>query len=465
MPKILCVESEPTASVVLEEALARCGHLAVQAATPEEATRLVEREPIDLIISEHRMPEGSGLRLLDLLRRGGHRIPVILTNRDASVEDAVRCLRCGAVDYLPKPINGEALRGAVQSALVICRHEDEEPGDHPGGPGTPSVLDQIIGESPALTRVREMVQTVAATRATVLLEGESGTGKELLARAIHELSPRIHKPFVVVNCAALPEGLVESTLFGHERGAFTGATSRMPGAFERAHLGTLLLDEISEMRIDLQAKLLRAVQEQQFERVGGTRPVRVDVRIVATTNQNMLEEIEKGRFRSDLYYRLSVVPVRIPSLRERKTDIPLLLRRFAARTATELGIRPPTVSEETAHALAAYPWPGNIRELENAVERAVILCRTDKIPYEAFQLAETKRPAGHATDRREDGLADLDLKRIEKMAIQRALERTNGHRSRAAHLLGISDRTLRNKLNGRDKERCGDACCSSDESR
>jgi DNA-binding NtrC family response regulator len=321
---------------------------------------------------------------------------------------------------------------------------------------------------------------VAPTKATVLLEGESGTGKELFARAIHDQSPRHEGPFVTINCAAMPEGLIESSLFGHEKGAFTGATVRTPGAFERANGGTLLLDEISEMRLDLQAKLLRVIQEQEFERVGGTQSIRVDVRLVATTNRDLRGEVEAGRFRQDLYYRLNVVPIHTPTLRERQDDVPRLLQHFLQRNAAQLGVSLPAVAPETLQTLIDYDWPGNIREMANAVERAMILSRGGVLLPEHFGLAGHRavaaaRPAATATGSAaapaptpagatasfptaplaagapaapvEAAPASFNLDELERVAIGRALEATGGNRTRAAKLLGISERTLRNKLN------------------
>ena len=301
-----------------------------------------------------------------------------------------------------------------------------------------------------------MVAQVAPTKATVLLEGESGTGKELLARAVHEQSPRSEYPFITLNCAAMPEGLVESALFGHEKGAFTGASSRSLGAFERANRGTLLLDEISEMRADLQAKLLRVIQEQEFERVGGTQPIRVDTRIVATTNRNLEEEVEAGRFRADLFFRLSVVPIQTPPLRDRKGDVPLLVRHFQMRAATELDVPAEPIDEATMAILQDYDWPGNVRELANVVERAIILS-AGKPRLEHFERVRSAVRADQGSSQGEGGAENpvevspdalpLNLGRLEELTIERALRTTEGHRRKAAQLLGISERTLRNKLN------------------
>ncbi|MEO8199700.1 MAG: sigma-54 dependent transcriptional regulator, partial [Gemmatimonadota bacterium] len=265
------------------------------------------------------------------------------------------------------------------------------------------------------------------------------------ARAVHEQSGR-EGQFITVNCAALPEGLVESALFGHERGAFTGATARTQGAFERAHKGTLLLDEISEMRLDLQSKLLRAIQEQEFERVGGSQTIRVDTRIIATTNRELLREVDAGRFRRDLYYRLSVVPIRTPPLREHPDDIPPLVEHFLKIASGQIGVKPPVVPPETMAALARYQWPGNVRELANAMERAVILNRSGRLSLDAFPIFAAAALAATAAAARTDP-ATLDLAALEEQTIARALQSTGGNRTRAAKLLGISERTLRNKLN------------------
>jgi len=332
---------------------------------------------------------------------------------------------------------------------------------------------QIIGDSAAIRRVMQTIATAAPTRATVLLEGESGTGKELFARSIHAQSDRRDGPFIKLNCAALPEGLVESALFGHEKGAFTGAIKRVEGAFERAHGGTLLLDEISEMRLDLQAKLLRVLQEQEFERVGGTSPIRVDVRIIATTNRELAAEAAAGHFRQDLYYRLSTIPIIIPPLRERKEDIPALAYRFAIRIGAETGKEIKAIAPEALELLQQYDWPGNVRELQHVVERAVILSSGPEVPPHAFEgfrfgLAHSLAGPTSAAQRAamamaaaegvpaaepasDDGvlvkLRSLNVEEAERQLITKALETAGGNRTRAADLLGISVRTLRNKLN------------------
>jgi len=453
MPTVLCIDDEPAVGVVLEHALTQLGHEPILATSVEDGLKLIGRQLVDLIISDFRMPHATGLDLVDQLKEQGFEIPVIIMTGYSSIENAVLSMQHGAVDYLTKPLRQEALRIAVQNAIELTRlrRENDEIRrelDSLSGPNA------IVGESPALQRVLETIASVAPTRATVLLEGESGTGKELFARLIHRQSGRSGQ-LVTINCAAMPEGLVESALFGHERGAFTGATQRTQGAFERAHQGTLLLDEISEMRLDLQAKLLRAIQEQEFERVGGHQSIKVDVRIIATTNRDLAAEAEAGRFRRDLFFRLSVVPIYTPALRERTEDIALLAQYFARHVSSQMGMKPPTIPPETLEFLQRQAWPGNIRELANAIERAVILNRdvAGRLLPVAFGVP---RPGtvGEALQAARAAAAEptLNLRALEELTIQRALQTTNGHRARAAELLGISERTLRNKLNRPEAE-------------
>ncbi len=448
MGKILCVDDEPAVGVLLEHALTEMGHEVQLASAVDEALQMVGQQPPNLIISDFQLSGATGVDLLQSLKQQSFDVPVIIMTGYSSVEHAVLCMRHGAVDYLTKPLRNETLRIAVTDALEISRlrRENEEYRheiDSLRGPRA------IIGESQVLRGALETIAAVAPTRVPVLLEGESGTGKELFARALHHQSPRRDQPFVTVNCAALPEGLVESALFGHERGAFTGATSRALGAFERAHQGTLLLDEISEMRLDLQSKLLRALQEQEIERVGGNQPIKVDVRIVATTNRNLRAEVQANRFRRDLYYRLNVMPIRTPPLRERLEDIPLLVDYFVRNAAAALGVKPPEVPPQTLEMLKRRSWPGNIRELANVIERAVILARNGRLlPSALLESTATvaEEPAPSTNGDAAPAEAPINLRVLERDAITRALAATGGHRARAAQLLGISERTLRNKL-------------------
>jgi DNA-binding NtrC family response regulator len=448
MAMILCVDDEPAVSAIVEHALTRLGHRCRLCSSVEEALDAVARSPFDLILADYRMPKKTGLDLLRLLEAKGYRIPVIIMTGYSSVEHAVASIKSGAIDYLTKPITPEALEIAVTQALEVVRLRRENETFR-------RELQKfratrvVVGESEPLRRVMEIIDAVAPSRATVLLEGESGTGKELFARAIHEGGSRQDGPYITVNCAALPEGLVESVLFGHEKGAFTGATVRTAGAFERAHGGTLLLDEISEMRLDLQSKLLRVIQEQEFERVGGAEAVKVDVRLIATTNRDLKAETAAGRFRQDLYYRLNVVRIRTPPLRERPEDIPRLAQHFLQRSAEQMGLAVPPLPAETLALLQSYEWPGNVRELANAMERAVILARGGPLrPAEVLSHLDhgPPEPAAPGQVGRDVTATSFDLDTLEHRAILRALEATGGNRVRAAKLLGISERTLRNKL-------------------
>jgi two-component system response regulator HydG len=466
MATILYVDDDPTIGLLLEDTLLRAGHRAIGARNVPQALQTLSHGEIELIISDFKMPGMTGLEFLGLLKEEAYDIPLIMVTGYASIEHAVQAIKAGAADYITKPVRPEQLEHAVAKALQVARLRKEN-----------DVLRQevmalrnerqIIGESGVMRRLLQTVATAAPTRATVLLQGESGTGKELVARAIHDQSERAEGPFIKLNCAALPEGLVESALFGHERGAFTGAIKRVAGAFERAHGGTLLLDEISEMRLDLQAKLLRVLQEQEFERVGGTTPIKVDVRIIATTNRDLAAEAEAGRFRRDLFFRLSVIPIEIPPLRDRGEDIPLLAYRFAAHAANDTKKELAGISPEALALLQRHEWPGNVRELQHAVERAVILAsgpmllpghfesqrfglaqQSGAVRNGLIRVLEAQSGNGHAAkDEPRVVLSSFDLSVAESLLIARALEVTAGNRTRAAELLGLSVRTLRNKLN------------------
>jgi DNA-binding NtrC family response regulator len=467
MATILYVDDEPSVGLILDDTLTQAGHRAIGAQNVVEALQVLSRESVDLIISDYRMPGLTGLEFLGLLQREGYDIPLIMVTGYASIEHAVAAIKAGAIDYITKPIRTQQLELAIEQALeyVRLRRENEAL--------RREVMEfrnerLIVGEATSIRRIQQTVAMVAPTKATVLLQGESGTGKELFARAIHDQSDRRDKPFIKLNCAALPDGLIESALFGHERGAFTGAVKRVHGAFERADGGTLLLDEVSEMKLELQAKLLRVLQEQEFERVGGTTAIRVDVRVIATTNRDLAAFAAAGRFRQDLYYRLSVVPIEIPPLRERPEDIPMLAFRFAQKTAQDIQKEVSGISPEALLQLQSYPWPGNVRELQHAVERAVILSH-DKVLHAhlfdqqrgagaqslAQQALQRSTPPSIGALRNGSSLPSggvvlhtLNVEDAERALIKRALEMTSGNRTKTAELLGISVRTLRNKLNG-----------------
>jgi len=471
MATILYVDDEPAIGLILEDTLERAGHSAVGAHNVPEALQALAKGSIDLIISDYRMPGLTGLEFLELLQQEGYDVPLIMLTGHATIEHAVAAIKAGAVDYITKPVRPDQLERSVAQALEVARLRRENDALRR------EVMEfrnerAIIGESIQIRRLLQAVSTAAPTRATVLLEGESGTGKELFARAIHDASDRRDRPFIKLNCAALPEGLVESALFGHERGAFTGAIRRVEGAFERAHQGTLLLDEVSEMRLDLQAKLLRVLQEQEFERVGGSSPIKVDVRIIATTNRNLASYAAQGHFRQDLFFRLSVLPISLPPLRDRPGGIPLLAHRFALRTASELQKEIRGLAPETVEMLQRYDWPGNVRELQHAVERAVILSTEPILHPAAFdrqRLGLSARGTGPSSRiapapglHAPEGLSalpphsllltSLDVGEAESRLIDRALQVSGGNRTRAAELLGISVRTLRNKLNGPSRD-------------
>ena len=466
MAIILYLDDEPAIGLILEDTLERAGHVAVGAHTVPEALQALSKGGVDLIISDYRMPGLSGLEFLELLRQEGYDTPLIMLTGFATIEHAVASIKAGAIDYITKPVRPEQLELSVSKGLEVARLRREN--DALRREVTEFRNERtIIGDSPQIRRLLQTVSTAAPTRATVLLQGESGTGKELFARAIHDASDRRDGPFIKLNCAALPEGLVESALFGHEKGAFTGAVRRVHGAFERADRGTLLLDEISEMRIDLQAKLLRVLQEQEFERVGGSQPIKVDVRIIATTNRDLAGFSAQGHFRQDLFFRLSVLPICLPPLRERPEDIPLLASRFALRIAAEMHKDVHGLSAEAVTMLQQYEWPGNVRELQHAIERAVILAPEKILHPGAFDgqrfglsthgagPSPVRMPAPSSGDDARERvppgaviLTSLDVASAEARLIARALQVSGGNRTHAATLLGMSVRTLRSKLNG-----------------
>jgi DNA-binding NtrC family response regulator len=454
MATILYVDDEPVIGLLLGRTIEQTGHQPIGARSVPEALQVLARGGVDLIVSDNQMPGLTGLDFLDILKRDGVDIPLIMLTGYASIEHAVTAIKAGAIDYITKPVEVHALALAIEQALAVVRLKRENESLRAEVVAL-RTNHAIVGESQALKRALAEVAMAAPTRASVLLLGESGTGKELFARAIHEQSDRRTGPFVQINCAAIPEGLIESALFGHEKGAFTGAIRRVEGAFERANRGTLLLDEISEMRLDLQAKLLRVLQEQEFERVGGETKIHVDTRIIATSNRDLAVDAAAGRFRQDLYFRLSVVPIHIPPLRERPEDIPVLAMRFAMRAAKEYKKDINGISPDAIEWLRAQSWPGNVRELQHLVERAVILAEEPMLHVQRFANSGRPAPAvaapvAAAAQTAEDGdivLKSLRISDAEDALISAALARTEGNRTKAADLLGISVRTLRTRLN------------------
>jgi DNA-binding NtrC family response regulator len=439
---------------MLRHALERQDHAILEARDQPEAVRLLQQAQPAVVLSDLRLPEGDGFGVLRAAKEIDADIPVIVMTAYGSIEDAVRAMKEGALDFLAKPVDPDHLLLLVARALEQRRIVTEnlllkeELAVRRGAP-------QIVGDDLSLRKVFTALQRAAATDATVLLEGESGTGKELFARSLHALSPRADAPFVAINCAAIPENLLETELFGYEKGAFTGAAGRKPGKFEMAHHGTLFLDEIGDLPFALQAKILRALEEKRFERVGGTSSVQVDVRLVAATNRGLKAAVASKRFREDLYFRLSVFPITVPPLRERRGDIPVLARYFVERFCRDLKKKPIAISPEAMELLQAYRWPGNVRELQNCIERAVILAEGEAIFPRHLNLSfaaplENDSPASLWEQIDLSGTLAEATRRVsrdaEKYKIRAVLEEAQGNRGRAAELLQISYKMLVTKL-------------------
>lgn len=438
--RMLIVDDDPSMRTALMESVRRLGYDVQGAIDGADALDRIVRFRPWLVLTDLKMPRMTGLDFIKEVKARAPQTLIVLMTAYGTVETAVEAMKHGASEYLLKPFSMELLE-----RVIVNLKEGRDAGTLSGA-GRPEQRT-ILTQDPGMIRLLSTVEGVAASQATVLINGESGTGKELLARFIHSRSPRAHRPFIAVNCAALPDGLLESELFGHERGAFTGALVRKIGKFEMAHTGTLLLDEISEMNLGLQAKLLRVLQEREVDRVGGRDPVPVNIRVIATTNRALYREVEQGRFREDLYYRLNVFPVTVPPLRERAGDIPLLARHFASLSAARNGLAQPSVSEAALLHLQRLPWKGNVRELENAMERAVLLAGSGPIlpehcPGNVQENTPVPEPVAPSPVARQNG----SLWEMERELIFKTLARVNDNRTHAAKELGISIRTLRNKL-------------------
>jgi DNA-binding NtrC family response regulator len=457
-PPILLVEDKDSLRAMLRHALEAQGHAVVEARDQPEAVQALRVSCPAVVLSDLRLPDGDGFGVLRAAKEVDPELPVIVMTAFGSIQDAVSAMKEGALDFLAKPVDPDHLLLLVHRALAQRRMATEnillkeELAARRGAP-------QIVGEDPRLKQVSIALQRAAATDTTVLLEGESGTGKELFARALHALSPRVDGPFVAINCAAIPETLLETELFGHEKGAFTGAAARKPGKFELAHRGTLFLDEIGDLPLALQAKILRALEEKRFERVGGTAPIQVDVRVVAATNRNLKAAVAARQYREDLYFRLSVFPITIPPLRDRPDDIPMLAKHFIERFSRDLNKKPLVLAPSAVQELQEYQWPGNVRELQNCIERAVILTEGDTIHARHLSLSFRETPLQPpAPD--DDGtpwskidltgtLADATRRavgEVERRKIDQALREAAGNRNRAADILQISYKTLLAKL-------------------
>ena len=471
--RILVADDEDSLRWVLTKGLQGAGYEVTAVGDGESALRAVQAEPFDLVFLDVRMPGLDGLTVLERLRAARSDALVVVMTAHGTMDTAIQAMQRGAYDYLTKPFDLDEVLLLTERALAAARLS-QEVARLRGGLRDVREFSALIGRHPRMQDVYKTIGRIAATDVTVLLRGESGTGKELVARAIHHYSRRSGRPFVAVSCAAIPATLLESEMFGHERGAFTDARERRLGKFELAHGGTLNLDEIGDMPVDLQTKLLRALQERTIERVGGHEPIAVDVRVLAATNRDLEALMKEGRFREDLYYRLNVVTVHLPPLRERRRDIPLLVEHFLAKYADELGER--GVAPEALDRLVAYDWPGNVRELENVIQRAMVMATGGVILPEHLPIGPVS-PAAAAVamdasleevierrlmecvrglrERRSANLYDLVVGLVEKPLLRAVLRETGGNQLRAAQILGINRNTLRKKLteHGIDPER------------
>ncbi len=443
---VLVVDDDHAHRVMLRTLISGWGYVVEEADDGETAIAAVHEKAFDLILMDIRMIKISGLEALEAIRKYNPSIPIIIMTAYSSVETAVQALKNGAYDYLTKPLDFDELRLVMERA-ADHRHLKEENRLLKERLGDQFNAQNIIGRSRVMVTLLETVAQVAPSEATVLITGQSGAGKELIAGAVHYNSPRRDGPFVKMNCAAVTETLLESELFGHEKGAFTGAHKRKEGKFRQADGGSLFLDEVGEMSLSMQVKLLRALQEMEFFRVGGEELIRVDVRVIAATNKDLLQEVEAGRFREDLYYRLNVVTLAVPALAERKEDIPLLARHFLERFAEKNRKNLKGFSPHAMDQMLRYGWPGNVRELMNAVERSVVMSRSEYVQPEDLPPEVQNLSEGEKSDfslRISDEGVSLD--QMEKEAIVKTLETTAGNKSEAARRLGITRKTLRKKL-------------------
>src|ERR1017187_5290856 len=439
--RILVVEDEEKLRRVLELQLMSAGFEVDQAATAEEGLKLADRA--DMVLTDLKLPRMDGQEFLALIRRQNAQVPVVMMTAYGSVETAVEAMKAGATDFLLKPFSLDHLMQVVHKALEVRELRDENR-QLKAELGRRYEFDNIIGRSEAMQEIFAAIERVGPTRATVLLTGESGVGKDLIARAIHFHSPRKDRPLVKINCSALPENLMESELFGYEKGAFTGAQTNKPGKFEQADTGTVFLDEIGDVPAPIQVKLLRVLQEREFERLGSNVTRHIDIRVVAATNQDLRAALEQGTFREDLYYRLNVLPINIPPLRERKEDIPYLAGFFVKKLGKDLGSPVQSISDAAIERLLGYHWPGNVRELENVLERSMVLAngaileagdvKLDTAPAARFTVADNFLPEGTTLDQYEQSI------------IREALKRANGNKSQAARMLGLTRNALRYRL-------------------
>jgi len=466
--RVLVADDEESIRWVLAQAIRKKGLTVDLARDGEEALRLIRSEPYDLALIDIRMPKIDGLKLLDRIRAEREDLLVVVMTAEATMKHAVESMKRGAYDYITKPFDIDVIDAIIEKARRAHSLVREVTGLREELRGTFDIEKSIIGRSPAMQEIYKLIGKVAASDMTVLVQGESGTGKELVARAIHYNSTRLGKPFIAINCAAIPKDLLENELFGHEKGAFTGASERMAGKFEQADGGTIFLDEIGDMPQDLQAKILRVLQEREIVRTGGNRTIPVNVRVIAATNRDLHRLVEERIFREDLFYRLNVVPIILPPLRERREDIPVLVEYFVTRTCQELGMGTKRVSPEAMAYLSSLPWPGNVRELENVVKRGVILSSDPVIgPDDVRQAPLPGRKGGgegeevsleELVDRKIrscfaqiekmecSDLYHMVMQQVERPLIRFVLEKCRNNQIRAAEILGINRNTVRKKI-------------------
>ena len=437
---ILVVDDDRLVNEFIAETLQRTRHEITSAFSGEEARALLEQKYYDIVLTDIKMQKISGMDLLKHIKANTPNTVVIMITAYGTVKNAVEAMKTGAFDYLIKPSSPDEIELVVNKAheMIALRQENERLRAEVEGR-----YKELVGMSKEMAKIKQVIADVASSRSTVLVSGESGTGKELIARALHYQSGRAEMPFVKINCAALPEGLMESELFGHEKGAFTGADRLKRGRFEMADGGTILLDEISEIPVNLQGKLLRVLQEREFERVGSVTPIQVDVRILATTNRNLKKWIADGKFREDLFFRLNVIPIDVPPLRDRPEDVPLLADYFIRKYCTGTGKQITGIEDPAMRLLCKYHWPGNVRELENYIERAVVTTKNKVLTNADFPSAIV---LGKIDQDGGDFRIGMTVHDAEKLLILRTLENHGGNRTRAAEVLGINPRTLRNKL-------------------